>query len=222
VITSTGGTLGATSAYGVGDPSITRRRVEADLAVFLEYQTKYRGMFENCKQKLEWGVERYAKIPPPPELLELKQVPTIWNLGCLGWIFGLIGILFGPYVILLVLSMLSGNSINQIAQIMFGQEHIMLRGLLSLMLLLSGFRLFALVPGLFNHFRVKAANGDRPAENARRQWAYENAKTAALRAAVPLKEAEDHRLRVQIRELEGLIKTVGDKAADVRRIMETL
>jgi hypothetical protein len=98
----------------------------------------------------------------------------------------------------------------------------MLRGLLSLMLLLSGFRLFALVPGLFNHFRVKAANGDRPAENARRQWAYENAKTAALRAAVPLKEAEDHRLRVQIRELEGLIKTVGDKAADVRRIMETL
>ena len=68
----------------------------------------------------------------------------------------------------------------------------------------------------------KAANGNRPRENARRQKAYEGAMAAALKAAEPLKAAEDHRLRCQIRELEGLAKTVGEKEADVRRILATL
>ncbi len=46
VIARIGGTLGLTGVYGVGDPTITRRRVEADLAVFREYRMKYFGMLE--------------------------------------------------------------------------------------------------------------------------------------------------------------------------------
>jgi hypothetical protein len=76
--------------------------------------------------------------------------------------------------------------------------------------------------GAFNHFRVRIANGDKPRENARRQEAHEAAVAAALRAAKPVKAAEDHRLRSQIRELEGLAKTVTGKEADVRRILATL
>ena len=75
VITEIGGTLGLTSAYGVNDPTITHKRVEADLAVFRDYQKKYMGMLEACKQQLNWGVERYAHLPNPPELLALQEVP---------------------------------------------------------------------------------------------------------------------------------------------------
>ena len=46
VITEIGGSLGLTSAYSVNDPTITRRRVEADLGVFREYQMRYHGSKE--------------------------------------------------------------------------------------------------------------------------------------------------------------------------------
>jgi hypothetical protein len=85
-----------------------------------------------------------------------------------------------------------------------------------------GWFVLCMLAGTSKHFWTKKANGKRPAENARRQKAYEKAKAAALEAAVPLKAAEDHRLRIQIRELEGLAKTVGEKATDVRRILATL
>ena len=75
VITKIGGTLGLTSAYGINDPTITRKRVEADLAVFSDYINKYVGMMEACKQQLEWGVERYANHPSLPELLAVQPVP---------------------------------------------------------------------------------------------------------------------------------------------------
>ncbi len=76
--------------------------------------------------------------------------------------------------------------------------------------------------GPLDHFKVKAANGNKPLENARRQKVYEDAMAAALKAAEPIKAAEDHRLRCQIRELEGLAKTVCEKEADVRRMLATL
>ncbi|HEX3148582.1 MAG TPA: hypothetical protein VHR66_10890 [Gemmataceae bacterium] len=77
VITNIGGTLGLTSAYGVNDPTITRQRVEADLAVLTGNRDKYVGMREACKEQLTWGVKRYAKLPSPPELLELQPVPPL-------------------------------------------------------------------------------------------------------------------------------------------------
>jgi hypothetical protein len=80
------------------------------------------------------------------------------------------------------------------------------------------FVLFCLQP----HYKAEAANGSRPFENARRQKAYEEARASALKAAEPVKAAQDHRLRCQIRELEGLITTVTKKAEDVRGILRTL
>jgi hypothetical protein len=76
--------------------------------------------------------------------------------------------------------------------------------------------------GLWDRSRVKAINGNRPLENARRQEAYEQAKATALIAAEQMKVAEDHRLRYQIRELEGLTKMVSEKEADVVRILRGL
>ena len=55
------------------------------------------------------------------------------------------------------------------------------------------------------HYKAKAANGSRPFENARRQKAYEEGRAEAMKAAEPMKAAQDHRLRCQIRELEGLL-----------------
>jgi len=43
-----------------------------------------------------------------------------------------------------------------------------------------------------------------------------------LKAAEPIKAAQDHRLRCQIRELDGLIKTVTEKADGIRKILRTL
>lgn len=75
VITKVGGTFRLTGAYGVNDPTITRKRVEPDLAVLCEYRDNYVGMVEACKQQLNWSVERYAKLPNKPELLSLQPVP---------------------------------------------------------------------------------------------------------------------------------------------------
>src|SRR5262245_12973867 len=71
VITTVGGTLGLTSAFGVGRSTITKARVEADLKVLQDYLANYRGMMEACRQQLQWGADRYARVPPPPDLLLL-------------------------------------------------------------------------------------------------------------------------------------------------------
>jgi len=237
-IVGVNGTLGLTSAYGVGDSALTRRRIEADLGVLREYQTRYTGMMEACKQQLGWGVERYAKFPSNPELLEVKQVPSFMGgigRGLLIWITSPIW----GFLVFLVLAMAGAaviailNLICMAFKIPLASEY--LDSLLNqpshyspqtlgLILNIIGIAWFVLclLMGTSKHFSVKRANSNRPAENARRQKAYEKAKAAALEDAVPLKAAQDHRLRVQIRELEGEIKAVNEKAANVRGILATL
>jgi hypothetical protein len=224
VITKTGGTLGLTSAYGVNDPTITRKRVEADLAVFCDYRNKYVGMLEACKEQLNWGVERYAKLPNEPELLPLKPVPSV--LYILGWDggdlrAGITAIFLCEVVALFLSSLIAPPWGPQ------GNGFHILFWLVSALCLLvfvitSPFYLVTLITGLVTYFTARVANGRRPLENARRQKAYEAACAAALKAAEPIKAAEDHRLGCQIRELEGLITTVTEKAEDVRRILGTL
>lgn len=213
VITVIGGTLGLTGAYGVSDSSITRRRVEADLAVFQEYQAKYRGMKEACLQQLGWGVERYANLPQPPELLSLKEIPKLWgdggpflNIGLI--LFGLL--LFGvPSVVVAwiigLFSVFAGNIAKLVAVVI-------ILGVIAQMVYES----------VSPHYKAVAANGERPQENARRQKAYEEAVAVALKIAEPLKAAEDHRLGVQIRELESCAKTVDEQEAEVRRLLAKL
>ena len=205
VITKIGGTLGLTSAYGISDPTITRKRVEADLAVFCDYRNKYVGMLEACKEQLNWDVERYAKLPNPPELLSLKPVPALWPLVGRSLLQGL-GMFFGLTLLLGLVGTISSDAIVD--------------NTVSIILLLATVAPAAVL--LTPYFKAKAANGKRPAENARRQKAYEKAYAEALQAAEPIKAAQDHRLRCQIRELEGLITTVTEKAEDVRRLLRTL
>ncbi len=217
VITSVGGTLGLTGAYGVSDPTITRKRVEADLAVFREYQMKYRGMLAACKQQLDWGVERYAQLPRSPELLKLEEVPSLWEGVQLG-------LLISPvtwFVVFCADLFIIGATSGGIAHIFpFLRKLSYIDGLLfevkwTAVLALVG----SVWLGTRDHFKAKTANGSRPRENARRQAAYQEDVAAALKAAEPIKAAQDHRLRCQIRELESLAKTVAEKEADVRRIL---
>lgn len=224
VITSIGGTLGLTSAYGVAEPSITRRRVEADLAVFREYRLKYEGMLEACAQQLQWSADRYAQMPKAPELLDLKvaEHPIHW------WPMLLWGMALWAYVWTIVPwgEMASvnwpplaawANPGNWLLAPLFGLGCL----LTGLFVLLGGF-LSSVSRGPIRYWKVQAANGNRPQENARRQRAYEEAQAAAFKAAERRKAAEDHRLRIQIRELEGFARTVGAKEAEVRRVLATL
>jgi hypothetical protein len=218
VITSVGGTLGLTGAYGIGDRTVTRRRVEADLAVFREYQEKYRGMKEACMQQLGWGVERYAQLPQRPELLPLKNVPFPWNEL--------------PLMLILapVLFVVSYGAVWVIC-FLLDTYHVAFQGKPDLWgpkgppflsLIAYGATVAPTLVAVYPHFRARVDNGTMPRENARRQKAYESAVAVALKAAEPLKAAEDHRLRIQIRELESLAKTIDAKAAEVRQLLITI
>ena len=209
VVTETGGTLGLTSAYGVNDPTITRKRVEADLAVFRDYQKKYMGMLEACKQQLNWGVERYAHLPNPPELLQLQPIPPfgegLWRglkMGCL-WFAGT---LLASCCILTVIAIsLRDDAYDAYYRTSnHGDPPWFVAAVGLFVLITCGSWVPAVWFNLWPHFKAKAANGNRPLENARRQKVYKEAFTAALRAAEPVKAAQDYRLSCQIRELEGL------------------
>ena len=81
------------------------------------------------------------------------------------------------------------------------------------------------VPSLLivaSYLRSSSARTRSQRENARRQKAHGDSVDAALRAAAPVKAAQDHRLRIQLRELEGLAKTAKDKETEVSRILASL
>lgn len=223
VITERGGTLGLTGAYGVNDPTLTRDRVKADLAVFQNHLSHSRGMFESCKEQLQWGVEQYAKLPPEPELLQLKEVPSVGQT--LTQLLIAAGILIGSLVGLFVVSAVFGIVFNIVGPIFLEKQSV--GGVNNFMerlfqfVFFGGAALVVAVP-LVIRFNASLANGQRPQENARRQRAYQEAVAAALKAAEPVKAAAGHRLRIQIRELESLIKTLSTREDDVRRILVNL
>jgi hypothetical protein len=76
--------------------------------------------------------------------------------------------------------------------------------------------------GLFPHFKARIANGQKPRENARRHKAYKEAVAAALKAAEPIKLAEDHRLKDEIRHLLGNSETVSKTESELRRLLSIL
>ncbi len=224
VITMIGGSLGLTSAFGLSDPTITRKRIEADLAVLRDYHTRYIGMMEDCKRKLRLGVENYVSKPKPPELLRLEKVIPFWEplanvtVGEIQLFIAIIpaGLLLGlVYNICFGIYELSNN-------LPFGSPDPFLPYIINFLLIVTlGPLIGSLFYGIHIHLKTKAVNGKRPQENDRLKREYDKAVTASLIAAEPLKAAEDHRLRKQIQELEGLIKTVNQKEADVLKILQT-
>lgn len=245
------GTLGLTSAYGVGDPELTRRRIEADLGALQEFRNRYTGMMDDCKEKLAWSVEEYAifhkMFPQPPGLLEVED--TVGKQS--GALFGvilivicLLGIVWtSPWVESYVGFVKDGMMIN----IETGQAQPLTPGIT----IVDGwvklghwhqgffragsypdwawpwwilFFCFAVcIPlGLvepIKYLKAVRANGDRPQENARRKKAHEEAMAAAMREAGKRKGSDDHRRRTQIRELEGELKAIDGKMAEVRRLL---
>lgn len=226
VITKTGGTLGLTSAYGVNDPNITRSRVEADLAVFEHYRNNYFGMLEANKEQLNWGVERYANLPHTPQLMPLVEVPPFWSnlLGGLGiGVIVTLSIAFGGFIMLAIVGLIGQIFLCVFARYCPGDDapwQLFLMNLWTYSIFVAW--VVPLAIRLFPYYKAKRANGDRPMENARRQEAYEAACAAAIRAAEPTKAAQDHRLRCQIRELDGLIETVTERAEKLRGILRNL
>ena len=199
VVVELGGTMGVISAYGVNDPTIGREMLEAHLAVVQRHLANYNGMKESCKEQLTLGLEPYAKLPNPPELLPLQTVPDLWGKGGPGLFLGLtlfwwVLICVPGGIIAWIISLFSvfaGNIANIVA--------------LAIGLAITAQMVHETVSP---HYKAIAANGERPAENARRQKTYDDARVAALKAAEPKKAAQDHRLKSQIIEIEGLEKTV--------------
>jgi hypothetical protein len=210
-----GGTLGITSAFEKDDPTLRRELLEKQLDTYREYSKRYDGMIEVCKEQLNWGGERYAHLPEQPELLKLKPFPPFWE----GWGFGLIA-----FPLCLVGVLFALQIIIEVSKFIY--EIITLGGKLSELRLIPyilGIALCAWIVCLlvvaFRHLSVKIANGDMPKENARRQRAYDNALAAALKEAEPVKNAEDHRLRRKIVDLEGKAKVTSRKEQELRNLL---
>ena len=175
---------------------------------------------------------RYAQIPQPPELLTVEAVSGVgasftalyysYLLPVLTIVFGLYFSKGGPSLEDWIVSLIP--VINWISLIILllpippAYRH---ASALFLSLILCAI-LGVIMSELYLRITNMVVNGRKPQENARRQKVYEEAKAAALKAADPIKAAQDHRLRSQIRELESLAKTVDEKKAEVRRLLATL
>jgi hypothetical protein len=191
---------------------------------------RYRGMQGDCNQKLDWSVEQFAEyhkmLPQPPELLELEDVPSfLAGLGMgLVLLLGMGGIILVVLVIIAIgldisgtQTIVNGSGIHSIYPNHFVEQ---VQGIATL--LFWGPSVICVLYRSFIHFRAKTANGNRPAENARRKKTYERDMATTLRAAKSAKEIEDYKLEDQIRELEGHIRTVKIEETEVLRFLETL
>lgn len=199
-----------TGAFGLSDPTVARRRCDADLAVLNEYLQRYEGMKQACLEQLAWGPERYAQLPPKPTLLDVESKS---NGAFLGIIAALLAY-FTAYVVVLGAGLwlleLSGLAKSTVA---------------STLLAVALLGMYA--PPVFAYrwttelVKRQATKTERH-ENSRRQREYQEALAQSLRDAQPRKAAEGHRLRLQIRELESLAKTVAEREAAVSRLRGSL
>jgi hypothetical protein len=183
-------------------------------------------MLEDSKQRLNWNSERYAAHLQPPELLQLKEVPPLWKSVGIGLLLlPALGIII--LIVLVVIAFVLDISGTRTTVTVYGIHSLYPNSFVEHLnmiaaLLFWGPSVLVVLSGAFRHFSAMAANGNRPLENSRRKEAFEKEQAAEMKIAERKKAAEDHRMRVQIRELEGEIKAVSEKAADVRRILATL
>lgn len=212
VLIGVGGSLGLTAAYGLNDSTLTRRRIEADLAIFTEYKGKYAGMTEVCRQQLAWSVERYATIPPQPVMLRVRAVPPFWSSLIRGIAFA------AGWVMVCVVA---GGALSAVSSLYLPLGF---TRALMVVLFLGALAIFLVLflSGPISYFGIRRLNGSAPAENARRLKAHERAVQSAMNSGLLRKQTEDHRLRQQIIELEGLMETVTRKEAEVRQLLRTI
>ena len=222
------GKLGFIGPYRVLDRGTSRKLAEANLAVFREQLRSYRGMQGDCKQRLKWSVEEYAEfhkmLPQQPELLAVEDVPSFWK-GLVGgireaWIMLILSVI----TITIIIRGLSNGEISGGLMNMHLPAHpVVVSFLIAAFLTYSGFGVQGFwTSGLSDHFRVKAANGNRPLENALRKRGYEKEMAVAFKEAESAKETTDYQLGDQIRELEGYIRTAEKHEAEVLQYLAIL
>ena len=210
---SFGGTFGITAVYGVNDPALTRQRVQADLQVLIQYERNLHGLIAANKEQLDWGVEKYAKLPAPPELIPTVDVPNAVNVA----LESSSGCLLGLAVLAVLVAlgaMLEKKRVNPMEVV--GAISVVL-GLPALVVFVVTY-LFSLPPSI----KAKLQNGSAPQENNQRQQRYNLECQQALEAAEPIKAAQDHRMRCQICDSEASIKTVRTKAESIRSMLAHL
>jgi len=156
---------------------------------------------------LTWGLESYARLPPPPELLPVAKVPPFWG-ETPGAIWGIIAFVW-------FLALCPAGIVVQIVG-WFSATAGLVTAVLALVAALA-ITVQLIYETVSPHYKAIKANGERPLENARRQDSFEKAYAEALKDAKPKKAAQDHRLRSQIVELEGLEKTVRKIEVEVER-----
>jgi preprotein translocase subunit SecF len=71
-------------------------------------------------------------------------------------------------------------------------------------------------------FAYEFKNGTELQFNRGQELRYESAVASALKAAEPLKAAQDHRLSVQIRDAEAAVKTIRKQMSSVQAVLDRL
>jgi hypothetical protein len=211
--------LGLTSAFGVNDATLKKRRLAADMAVIDEYVTKYQGMIHASQEQLGWNVDRYAELPPRPELLPDVDAPSgveaslgpIAGAGCLFYL-----VTWDALYSFFVFPSQPRGALDGCGMLLLGLVVLFVIPLALLPALVAGISAFS----NYLSARPRQAHVDR--ENTIRQASYEQALRAAVVAAGPRKHAEDYRLRLVIREAEGLLKTLHEKRNELNRLEATL
>jgi hypothetical protein len=72
---------------------------------------------------------------------------------------------------------------------------------------------------MFPYFKAISENGSRPMENERRQWEYESDCAAALKKAGGAKARADYNLSLEIRKLDGEIRTATVAINQLRKLV---
>lgn len=231
------GTLGTISAFGVDDPALTRRRFESDLGVLLSYERNSQGLVESNRQQLAWPAERYAVLParpirPTPRPLRSYDqfMPNGGKSDSAFWAYLLPLLTFLPVIggSGLFTAWVLTPGINWLVFLVFG--------VLGAGNPAPGFRrmiftsffgwIVAYVVGLrwlgrrwlYRHRNsdVISFNLAQELQHFNEERNYETARASAIQAAESTKLAQDHRLRVQIRDSEGQLKTIRRRIASVR------
>lgn len=225
VLTQVGGSLGLTSAYGVNDANISRDRLQADLRIINEYVDKYKGMIDAGHEQLRWSVERYAELPQPPDLLAPVNAPSTMR----ALMFPLVAVFSALWLNSrdkhwgFFLENLHFENIHSVGGCL-AWPFIWLAGLLVMFvapIVLLPAAIFSLVVFL-SWLAAAPRRAMVERVNSSRMEEHEKATAAALLAAEPRKRAQDYRLRLQIRDAEGLLRTLEDKRRELLNLQATL
>ena len=169
-----GGSLGLTSAFEREDPILEKQMLVKQLEACTDHRRKYQGMVVACQQQLEWPRDRYAKLPYPPNLLPVKEVPSVYMCCLEAWdvsvqsafvTFAGLGILLACYTIKATIEQIRSDGFFESLGVAPPNLDQAVFIVLGLTLLAFAVPIFCKISTIFTAIK---ANGSAPAENTRR------------------------------------------------------